>query len=483
MRAAEVLARVGQALGGEIDESRIVDAVIGGGLELCGAQVAHFVPPEGLPGNDSAIAATPGTGGRFASELLVPIRSRTRGVLGALYFAHADAGVFTPREEALIVSLASQAAVAIDNSRLLAALDKQRAEAEEVSRHFRFLAESMPQLVWTADAEGNVDYINERWTIYTGQAAEYVLGEGWYEIIHPDDVERTKEAWTRSLGTGAAYDVIYRIRRGDGLYRWHLGRAYSLCTETRRVIKWFGTCTDIHDQKRFEDSQRLLSESSRLLAASFDLDSTLGMVAALVAGWFHGYCIIDLIEGGSLKRVAAAHVDPDQQPLIDEMRRYAPADDRSSPLWKVLGSRQTEVCNNIGEESFRAGAQSDDHQALRRSLGTSAYMIAPLLAGGMAVGTIMIGTTDGEVFAPDDVRPVDELAHRMALSVSNARAYREARVCQVPFKGGQVLHRGSDRPSGKLSRLVHARGAAAKCLVPARHNLWHNGVHNIQLYL
>ena len=52
MRAAEVLARVGQALGGEIDESRIVDAVIGGGLELCGAQVAHFVPPEGLPGND-----------------------------------------------------------------------------------------------------------------------------------------------------------------------------------------------------------------------------------------------------------------------------------------------------------------------------------------------------------------------------------------------------------------------------------------------
>jgi PAS domain S-box-containing protein len=428
MKAAEVLARVGQALGGEIDEGRIIDAVVGGGRELSGAQIARFVPPDLLgsagPASEPALDAS----GRNPSELLVPIRSRTHGLFGALYFAQPEAGSFTARDEALIVALASQAAVAIDNSRLVAALEQQRAEAEDVSRHFRFLAESMPQLVWTADADGQIDYVNERWTVYTGQSADSVRGDVWRQVVHPDDLERTTDAWAKAVSGGTALDVIFRLRRGDGLYRWHLGRAYSLCTETRRVIKWFGTCTDIHDQKRFEDSQRLLSESSRVLASSFDLDATLGTVSALVASWFRGYCIIDLLEDGVLKRVATAHVDPDKLPVVQEMRDYAPGDDRNSPFWKVLLSRQTDVWNNVTEDVLRMGARSPRHEELRRSLGANAMMIAPLVAGGVAVGTIAIGVTGGDVFAADDVRPVDELAHRIALSVSNARAYEQARL-------------------------------------------------------
>ena len=426
MKAAEVLARVGQALGGEIDEGRIIEAVIGGGRELTGAQVSRFVLPELLSDDGALTEDATDLERRYRSELLVPIRSRTRGLLGALHFAHAEAGVFTPREEALIVALASQAAVAIDNSRLVAAVERQRAEAEEVGRHFRFLAESMPQLVWTADADGRVDYLNERWTLYAGQSAESMLGDPWAQIVHPDDLERTSDAWTKAIAGGTAFDIIFRLRRGDGLYRWHLGRAYSLCTETRRVIKWFGTCTDIHDQKRFEDSQRLLSESSRVLASSFDLTATLGTVAALVASWFRGYCIIDLLDDGVLKRVATAHADPDKLPVIDELRNFAPADDRNSPLWKALLSRQTEVWNSLTDDILRMGAQSPRHEELRRGLGANALMIAPLVAGGVAVGTLSIGMTGGEIFAADDIRPVEELAYRMALSVSNARAYEQA---------------------------------------------------------
>ncbi|MBA3637918.1 MAG: ATP-binding protein [Acidobacteriota bacterium] len=288
------------------------------------------------------------------------------------------------------------------------------------------VAEILPQLVWTADAAGSVDYANLQWSEYTGLPSSEVVGAGWAQVLHPDDTERTWAIWREAVRQQTPYEITYRLRRHDGMYRWHLARAARLRAPQDEKPRWFGTCTDIHDQKRFEDSQRLLVESSRVLAASFDLRRTLPTVATMMASWFRGYCLIDLIVGDRLERVAAAHCDPDKQALMEEMRGFSPGDDRRSPLWRIITSRQVEVCNTITEDVIQRGTKSDRHAEVSRALGGTGYIIAPLIAGGRAVGSLMIGATSGEPFEEIDARPVEELGYRMAIAVANARAFTEA---------------------------------------------------------
>lgn len=116
---------------------------------------------------------------------------------------------------------------------------------------FRQLTEVMPQIVWTARPDGFLDYYNERWVEYTGMSIEQTQGWGWQPVLHPDDVQRTTDIWQQAVESGESYEVEYRFKRAsDGMYRWHLGRARPQRDEAGKIVKWFGTCTDIQDQKQ-----------------------------------------------------------------------------------------------------------------------------------------------------------------------------------------------------------------------------------------
>jgi len=132
-----------------------------------------------------------------------------------------------------------------------------RAEAEatrELLRaseaRYRFLAEAIPVQIWTAQPNGALDYVTQRVADYFGTTTERVLGEGWQNVIHPDDLPTVVERWTHSLTTGEPYQVEFRLRRADGEYRWYLGRALPQLDAEGKVVQWFGTNTDIDDQKR-----------------------------------------------------------------------------------------------------------------------------------------------------------------------------------------------------------------------------------------
>jgi PAS domain S-box-containing protein len=116
---------------------------------------------------------------------------------------------------------------------------------------YRYLAESIPQLVWTADAEGHGDYYNQNWCEYTGLSVAQSVGSGWLAALHPDDIEKVTQVWSNAVSTGTLYEHESRLRRAtDGYYRWHLVRGLPLKDEQGVVVKWFGTCTEIHEQKQ-----------------------------------------------------------------------------------------------------------------------------------------------------------------------------------------------------------------------------------------
>jgi len=137
-------------------------------------------------------------------------------------------------------------------------LSASRRRAEEALREseqrWRNLTEALPQLVWGAGPDGGCDYFSAQWTTYTGISESELLGWAWMEALHPDDREPTRQFWTESVAGRQPYDVEYRIRRGDGTYGWFKTRGTPIRNTEGRIVKWFGTCTDISDRKRAEQA-------------------------------------------------------------------------------------------------------------------------------------------------------------------------------------------------------------------------------------
>jgi diguanylate cyclase (GGDEF)-like protein/PAS domain S-box-containing protein len=132
--------------------------------------------------------------------------------------------------------------------------ERKRVEAalRESELLFRNLANAVPQIVWMTDAEGLNNYFNQQWVAYTGLTLEESYGHGWILPFHPDDRQRAWEAWQNATNTAGVYSVECRLRRADGEYRWWLIRATALQDAAGKVVRWFGTCTDIDDLKRIE---------------------------------------------------------------------------------------------------------------------------------------------------------------------------------------------------------------------------------------
>ena len=163
----------------------------------------------------------------------------------------------TPLQAQGLRVLAADVMMRLSDSRTSAA---SRAAISDSEGRFRTLADTMPQMVWSTQADGFHDYYNARWYEFTGVPAGSTDGEGWNDMFHPDDQDRARRLWEHSLETGDPYQIEYRLRRHDGQYRWTLGRALPIRDDAGAIVRWFGTCTDIHEQKEASEEREIIAQ-------------------------------------------------------------------------------------------------------------------------------------------------------------------------------------------------------------------------------
>ncbi len=137
---------------------------------------------------------------------------------------------------------------------------------EESERRFRFLVESIPHFVWSAGADGSLDYFSPQLLDYLGVPSSHLGGAKWPAVLHPDDSEPAAAAWRAAVSAETEYQFEFRLRHGvDGRYRWFRAHALPFRSDTRAVVRWYGTCTDIDESKKLY--QQVYATQERLAAA------------------------------------------------------------------------------------------------------------------------------------------------------------------------------------------------------------------------
>ena len=190
------------------------------------------------------------------AELMTANKALAASRLAALNLME-DAVAAQRRAEQIAVELQREIT---ERSRMESAL---RTSEEE----FRSLAGAVPQIVWICLPDGWTIYFNQQWMDYTGLTLEESLGHDWIKPFHPDDRQRAWDAWKNATQTGELYVIECRLRSADGIYRWWLIRGLPFRDASGKILKWFGTCTDIDDIKQTEAALR---ETKAILQAAMD---------------------------------------------------------------------------------------------------------------------------------------------------------------------------------------------------------------------
>ncbi len=152
-------------------------------------------------------------------------------------------------------------------------------QLRQQERKLRDVIETIPTFAWTALSDGSVDFVNHHWEEYTGFSAEKSVGSGWAAAVHPSDLKRNARKWRASVETGEPFENELRFRRADGEYRWFLVRAVPLRGAQGKILKWYGTSTDIEDRKRAEQEREIL----RADLAHVNRVTTMGELTASLA--------------------------------------------------------------------------------------------------------------------------------------------------------------------------------------------------------
>src|SRR6202521_2657759 len=198
--------------------------------------------------------------------------------LGGLAIGSIEADAYSREEVSFLALVANQVALAVDDALNFDASQHAKEALHASEERFRLIVDSIPVFAWYAAPDGKIEYLNQRILDFTAERQENLVGFGWANVLHPQDVERTKKAWLQSIETGEPCEVDQRVRRFDNIYRWFRTTAQPLRDPSGRVIRWYGVATEIEDWKRAEEALRASELNFRLI-----VDNIPGLVLTMRA--------------------------------------------------------------------------------------------------------------------------------------------------------------------------------------------------------
>ena len=296
--------------------------------------------------------------------------------------------------------------------------------AHQPDARTRVLLDALPQLVWTCDSEGWCDYLNDPWATYTGVPEADQLGHGWLTAVHADDRATTNAIWAAANVSGSPFELDYRLRAGDGTYRWFKARGNPIRNADGSVVRWVGTSTDIDSQKRSENAMRFIAEASELLAPSLDIDPTLRAVADLAVQHVADWCGVYLRkESGSITPVAIAHRNPERIAFVTPLVEDYPTQE-GEPLAEVIRTGEAVFMPHIPQELLVAAARDERHLNMILDLHLHSAIIVPLVGRERTFGAIQLVNAESDRrFTEADFQLAQLLAKRAAVAIENAQLF------------------------------------------------------------
>jgi len=302
---------------------------------------------------------------------------------------------------------------------------------------FELLAETLPQLVWVLGPDGSYEYCNKRWFDYLNISKSENTRENWVKAVHPDDREMVTQMWYHSTLTGEPYEAEYRfLNAKTGEYRWFLARARAVKNAEKKVLRWTGTLTDIHEQKTILEAQTFLAEASKVLSSSLNYVETLGQVASLAVPHISDWCSVEFIENDALLQIAVAHKDPAKVKWAKKLAKKRSSDVTSNKsISEVIKTQKSVFIPIISQELIERSARNEEELKLVKSLGFESAMVVPIIIDKKVIGVIQFVSTESKKrFNQFDLYTAEELGRRAAMAIQNAQLFESSRQKEVQFQ-------------------------------------------------
>ncbi|HEU5134401.1 MAG TPA: PAS domain S-box protein [Steroidobacteraceae bacterium] len=327
-------------------------------------------------------------------------------------------------------------------------------QLRENRARFKTLAESLPQMIWTCLRDGHTDYLSRQWLDYTGRSESQQLGHGWLEQVHPDDRVKVHEEWNRVVASGDTYDISFRIRRFDGVYRWFKTRAVPLRDPAGRILKWFGSNTDIEDfviaERKLKvqlERMQLLDRTTHAIGAHHELSK----VFEVVLRSLEDNLDIDFVS------LCVYQTEP-------ELLTVSCVGERGAELARAIGiveQARIEVNENglhrcvHGEMVYEPDIQKSRLPFTTRLAGAGlrSMVASPLMIESEVFGVLLIATRQVQAFTSDDCEFLRQLSSHVALAAHQARLYEALQAAYQDLRQTQqtVMQQERLRALGQIA--------------------------------